>query len=225
MIGIPATLDNDVPMSEMALGVDTAANTLTRALGQLAGERMSAHRVIVVEVIGRNSGELARLAALASGAEIVVTPERGFLTMDRIGAIAARLEGALRGGRQAMVLVAEGVSLDPALGTDAEANPTMRLASTLQAHFRRQESPFPGLEARACVLGGLERGGPPSAADRILAARFAEAAWEVITSPNEPSGVLGLRNGAMLLQDFDVPIDPDAHRERPQVLSASERRE
>ena len=84
----------------------------------------------------------------------------------------------------------------------------MRLARELQAYFRRQESVSQpgstGLRAGG-ISSAVER---PSAADRILAARFAEAAWEVITSAGERSGVLGLRNGAMLLQDFEVVVDP-----------------
>jgi 6-phosphofructokinase 1 len=210
VVGIPATIDNDVPMTEMALGVDTAANTLTWVVGHFTDAAVSHYRIMVLEVMGRNSGELARMAALASGAEIVVTPERGALTMDKIHGIAQRLERRmLCGRRQAIVLVAEGVALDPSLAQQADANTTMRLAREVQAYFRREGSPFPTLEARACVLGHLQRGGSPSVADRILAARFAEAAWEVITSPGERIGVLGLRNGSILLQDFQGPIDPE----------------
>ncbi len=210
VVGIPATIDNDLPVTEMALGVDTAANTLTWALAQFSGTDVSRHRIIVLEITGRNSGELARMAALASGAEIVVTPERGHLTLEKMQGIAERLERAMRRGRRhAIVLVAEGVALDPAVDNAASANPTMRLASELQAYFLPLETAFDGLEVRACVLGHLERGGVPSVADRILAARFAEAAWEVIKSPGERSGVLGLRNGSMLLQDFAGSIDPE----------------
>jgi len=210
VVGIPVTIDNDLPMTEMALGVDTAVNTLTWAVGQVADTAVSHRRIMVLEVMGRNSGELARMAALASGAEIVVTPERGPLTMDKIQGIAQRLErGMLRGRRHAIVLVAEGVILDPSLAQQGDTNPTMRLTRDLQAYFCRDVSPFPKLEARACVLGHLQRGGSPSVADRILAARFAEAAWEVITSPGERSGVLGLRNGVILLQDFEDSSDPE----------------
>ncbi len=210
VIGIPATIDNDLPMTEMALGVDTAVNTLTWAVGHLADRAISHHRITVLEVMGRNSGELARMAALASGAEIVVSPERGALTADTIQRIAQRLEQRmLRGRRHAIVLVGEGVALDPALARQGDANPALRLARELQAYFSREGSGFPDLEARACLLGQLQRGGPPSVADRILAARFAEAAWEAITSPGEPSGVLGLQNGTILLQDFEGPLDPE----------------
>jgi 6-phosphofructokinase 1 len=210
VVGIPATINNDVPMTDMALGVDTAANTLMAAAGNLAGTAVNQHRITVFEVMGRNSGDLARMVALASGAEIVVTPERGALSLEKVQGIAARLERAmLRGRRHAIVLVTEGVQLDSQLAGQGDPNPTMRLARELEAHFRRPGSPFPGALAHACVLGAVQRGGAASVADRILAARFAEAAWEAIRSPKERSGVLGLRNGAMLLQDFEVPIDPE----------------
>ena len=75
--------------------------------------------------------------------------------------------------------------------------------------FPRGAESVPDLEARACVLGHLQRGGSPSVSDRIIAARFAEAAWKTLVSPIEQSGVLGLRHGSILLQDFQVPIDPE----------------
>jgi 6-phosphofructokinase 1 len=210
VVGIPATIDNDMPVTEMALGVDTAVNTLTWAVGHFADTAANHHRIMILEVMGRNSGELARMAALASGAEIVVTPERGALTLEKMQGIAQRLErGMIQGRRHPIVLVAEGVILDPSLAHHGDTNPTMRLTRELQAYFCREGSRFPRLEARGCVLGHLQRGGSPSVADRILAARFAEAAWEVLTSPTEDSGVLGLCNGSMILHDFEVLIDPE----------------
>jgi 6-phosphofructokinase 1 len=168
---------------------------------------------MVLEIMGRNCGELARMAALASGAEIVVTPERGLLTDDKMQRIARRLERAMaRGRRHAIVLVAEGVALDPGLSYPGAANPTVWLAHELQAYFRREGGPFPSLETRPCVLGHLQRGGAPSVADRILAARFASAAWKAIASPRERSGVLGVRGGEILLQDFQAEPDLDLER-------------
>ena len=210
VVGIPASIDNGMPMTEMALGVDTAVNTLAWAVAHLAGTAVNHHRIMVFEVMGKKSGDLTRMAALASGAEIVVTPERGPLTAAKILSIAQRLErGMLLGRRHSIVLVAEGVALDPLLTEHGERTPTIRLASELEAYFRREESRFPDLEARACVLGPLVCGGSPSVADRILAARFAEAAWLVISSRRERSGVLGLRHGSILLQDFHGWHDPE----------------
>jgi 6-phosphofructokinase 1 len=210
VIGIPASIDNNLPMTEMALGVDTAVNTLARAVTDVADTAVSRHRIMVLEVMGRHSGELTRMAGLATGAEIVVTPERGSLTTAKIQGIAQRLEqGMLRGRRHAVVLVSEGVELHPLLAHQGDRNPTMRLARELEIYFSRKGSPFPNLEAQASVLGHLHRGGSPSVADRVLAARFAEAAWQAITRPRERSGVLGLRNGSIVLQDFENRIDPE----------------
>jgi 6-phosphofructokinase 1 len=210
VVGVPATIDGELPMTEMALGVDSAVNALTQAVSHFGKPAVGHHRVMVLEVMGRNNSELARMAALALGAEIVVTPERGALNADRILGIAQCLERRmLKGRRHAIVLVAEEMDLDPALGSQRDSNPSMRLAHEIQAYFHCEGSPFPDLEARASVQGHLLRGGSPSVADRILAARFAEAAWRAIVSPGEQSGVLGLRQGMILLQDFEGPADPE----------------
>jgi 6-phosphofructokinase 1 len=208
VVGIPATIDNDLEATEVALGFDSAVNTLAWAVGHVADTAINHHRIMVLEVMGQNSGALARLAALASGAEIVVTPERGPLTEARMLGIGQRLERAMhKGRRHAIVLVAEGVALDRSLGTQGPASATVWLAPKLQAFFRRAGSPFPEVEARASVLGHLQRGGAPSCADRILAVRFAAAAWQAIASPLERSGVLGVRGGEILLQDFQATPD------------------
>jgi 6-phosphofructokinase 1 len=210
VIGIPATVDNDLDATELALGFDTAVNTLAWAVGHLADSAVSRQRIVVLEVMGRRSGEQARLAALASGAEIVLTPDRGPLTEDRMRAIAEQLEPAMkRGRRQAILLVAEGVALDRSLAGHGRVSPTVWLAQQLEAYFGRQGGAFTSLEVRHCALGHLQRGGVPSVADRILAARFAESAWKAIVNPGERSGILGLRAGEILLQDFRAEPDPD----------------
>ena len=153
VIGIPASIDNGLPMTEMALGVDTAVNTLAWAVAHLSGTAVNHHRIMVFEVMVSKSGDLTRMAALASGAEIVVTPECGNLTAARILSIAQRLErGMLLGRRHAIVLVAEGVALDPSLAEHGERTPTIRLASELESYFRREESRFPDLEAGAALF-------------------------------------------------------------------------
>jgi 6-phosphofructokinase 1 len=210
IIGIPATIDNELPVTESALGVDTALNTLTRLAGQF-GDAAGGHPgIMVLEVMGRTSGELARLAALALWAAIVITPEEGTLTKDKIAAIAQRLERAmLRGQRWPIVLVAEGFGLDALLLASGDSHPTVRLAQELAAYFRRHGSLIPNLDVRASVPGHLLRAAAPSAADCVLAARFAEAAWKAVISPNEPSGVLGLRHGLMMLHEFDARGDAE----------------
>ena len=210
IVGIPATIDNELPMTETALGVDSALNTLTRLAGEF-GNAFGGHpSIMVLEVMCRTSGELAHLAGLALGATIVVTPEQGALTKDDIVDMARRLERAILGGqRQPIVLVAEGVGLDAALVASGDSHPTVRLAQELAAHFRRHASLVSNLDVRASIPGHLLRASAPSAADRVLAARFAESAWKAITSPREPSGILGLRHGLIMLHDFDARTDAE----------------
>ena len=142
VIGVPASIENDVLTTETALGVDTALNTLTWAVTHVADTDVSHHRIMVFEVMGRRRGELARVAGLAAGAQIVVSPQgRGPLTYaQKIQAIAQRLEqGMLEGRRLSIVLVAEGVKLGPSLARHGDSNPTMRLARELQVHFQPQK--------------------------------------------------------------------------------------
>jgi len=200
IIGVPGSIDNDLPVTDLALGVDTAVNTIADAVRKFADTAASHHRIMVLETMGRDCGELARLGALASGAEIVVTPERGGLTEEKMLGIAERLETSLlRGRSHAIVLIAEGVKTDPA-GPDGPAH---ALAKYLQSYFRRAGSSYPELETRPSVLGHLQRGGTPTVTDRILAARYAEAAWQEILPPKHSSGVLGLRKGEIRLHSFD----------------------
>jgi 6-phosphofructokinase 1 len=108
VIGIPATIDNDYPLSERSLGFDTAVNTVVSCVRQFNDTAGSHHRIMVLEIMGRQCGELAETAALASGAEIVVTPERGPLTKEKMSGIAERIEKSMELGRtHAIVLVTE----------------------------------------------------------------------------------------------------------------------
>src|SRR5205823_6180605 len=137
--------------------------------------------------------------------EVVVTPERGPMTVEKMQGIADRMEKSLHRGRtHGIVLVAEGVKLEVPAGS-----PAMALAAYLQEYFRRPGSPFPELETRASVLGHLQRGGSPTAADRILAARFAEAAWDAVLGDGTASGVVGLHQGRVVFQPFDDLPDND----------------
>jgi 6-phosphofructokinase 1 len=206
VIGVPATIDNDLPVTEVALGFETALQTLVQAIRHFNDTAASHHRIMLLETMGRDSGELARLAALASGAEIVLVPERGPLDQEKMEHIARRLERSLdRGADHAIVLVAEGVRLEP----PAKDRPTERFALYLQEYFRRPESRFPQLETRTGVLGHLQRGGSPSVADRILAARFAEAVWEAVAESGRPSGIVAVQRGRVGLRAFSAASEPE----------------
>ena len=148
--------------------------------------------------MGRDSGELARTAALATGAEIVVTPEGGRLDRDKMQLIGARLERRLQSGRgHGIVLVAEGVRCD----SNAPGDPATILASYLQEHFAAGTGRLRGTEVRASVLGHLQRGGSPAATDRMLGVQFAETAWQAIAN-RSGSGVVVSRGGEVVFSRF-----------------------
>lgn len=200
VVAIPATIDDDVDSTERALGFDTAVNNAMRAIEQINDTANSHHRIMVVETMGRDCGNLALTAALTAGVEIVVTPERGPLTAAKMTAIAERLQQSFdRGQTHAVVLIAEGVKTSDERRDGAAAF----LRRFLEAHFQRCSLPAPRMEVRDNVLGHLQRGGSPTAADRILAAQFAEAAWEAIMASPQQSGVLGLRSGQICLGAFE----------------------
>jgi 6-phosphofructokinase 1 len=153
------------------------------------------------------------MAGLATGAEIVVTPERGSLTVEKMQGIADRLKKLLTSGHDyGIVLVAEGVHPEPNSGV----GPGQTLAAYLQTEFHKSEGFFSNIEVRASVLGHLQRGGSPLAADRLLAAQFAEAVGEAMMSRSE-SGVLGLTGGQLELRPFTPPDGRNRAQRRLQL--------
>jgi 6-phosphofructokinase 1 len=204
VIGIPGTIDNDLRYTEMALGVDTALGTLVWAVQHFKDTARSHRRVMVLETMGRESGELAIRSAISAGAEIVLTPEQGSLTAERIRELAAGLETSMTHGRtHAIVLVAEGVKFHP----PQTRNRAYVLADEFRKYFEREGSAFPELEIRPSVLGHLQRGGDASPFDTLLAARFADCAWTAIAS-GKKSGVTVLRHSLVELVPFDTPAVP-----------------
>jgi 6-phosphofructokinase 1 len=167
VIGIPASIDNDIWGTNMSIGVDTALNTILDALDRLRDTATSHNRAFIIEVMGRNSGYLALMSSILGGAEVVITPERP-MSMDEV---AARMEDAyVRGKSHAITVIAEGA---PYKTTD--------LASFLnQKHL--------GFEIRITILGHIQRGGSPSAFDRLLATRLGVKAVELLAKGE--SGVM-----------------------------------
>lgn len=206
VIGIPATIDNDLQFTEMALGVDTAVHTLVWAVDHFIDTARSHRRVMVLETMGRESGDLARMAGLASGAEMIITPEGGPLTAADMERHAAKIEGAMTRGRgHAIVLVAEGVEFDP----PQTRNRAYVLMDAFQKYFQRPGAPFPDLEVRPSVLGHLQRGGHTTPQDCILAARFADCAWKTIRDENGKSGITALRQNVVGMVPYGEPDMPE----------------
>lgn len=206
VIGVPATIDNDLQFTDMALGVDTAVHTLVWAVDHFIDTARSHRRVMVLETMGRESGDLARMAGLASGAEMIITPEGGPLTAEHMAKLAAKIEGAMTRGRgHAIVLVAEGVQFDP----PQKRNRAYVLMDAFQQYFQRSGGPFPDLEVRPSVLGHLQRGGHTTPQDCILAARFADAAWKTIREEKNKSGITALRQNLVEIVPYGSPDMPE----------------
>ena len=157
-VGVPSTIDNDIFGTDMAIGVDTALNTIISALDRLRDTATSHTRAFVVEVMGRHSGYLALLATIAGGGEAVLVPE---LEFDLEQLSKALSKGYKRNKNHAIVIVAEGIR---------KKNAGQYVAD----HLRKST----GFEVRVTVLGHTQRGGTPTAFDRLLASRLGAAAVE-----------------------------------------------
>lgn len=152
VVGVASTIDNDLYGADITIGVDTALNVALEAIDRLRVTASSHHRVFIVEVMGRDCGYLALMTGIAGGAEAVVIPEAETMPEE----LAAELRAACdRGKSHALVVVAEGARYDG----DA-------LVEYLQKHRDRL-----GFEPRATILGHVQRGGAPTAFDRLLATR------------------------------------------------------
>lgn len=156
-IGIPATIDNDIPKTTVTIGFDTALNTIVDALDRLRDTSSSHQRCTILEVMGRRCGDLAVWAGLACGVELIVTSEIGY-NEDKI---IERLRISKQSDKKhAIVVITEGI-------TDVHA-----LAKKVEAAT--------GFETRANVLGHMQRGGRPTARDRVLASRMGIFAVELL---------------------------------------------
>jgi 6-phosphofructokinase 1 len=224
VVGVPGTIDNDLDFTDMAVGVDTALNTLSWAVDHFKDTARSHRRIMILETMGRASGELARLAAVASGAELVITPrENQPLTAEEMHQYAATLVAGMEGGRShSIVLIAEGVRFtddieaENLMGSQEPRNRAYVLASYFKAHFKATGGEFAELEVRPSVLGHLQRGGMASPQDSILAARFAEAALNQALVAKE-CGITALRAGRITI----VPFGAAAVADRQEQMDAS----
>jgi 6-phosphofructokinase 1 len=160
VIGIPSTIDNDLPFTDTSLGVDTAVNTAVACVDMIKETMTSHRRIAVIQVMGRGSGFLAEQVALATGAEAVVVPERPSSNLESLEKLAFQ-RMVQHHERHMIIIVAEGAT-QPSSG-----DITTHLSSL-------------GYSVRLEVLGYLQRGGKPSALDRILAARLGVAAVDAL---------------------------------------------
>ncbi|MBO0736294.1 MAG: ATP-dependent 6-phosphofructokinase [Alphaproteobacteria bacterium] len=179
LVGIPKTIDNDVRDTEASVGYDTAVAVATEALDRLQPTAASHDRVMVLEVMGRDAGHIAIAAGIAGGADIVLIPEIPY----RIAAVAAHIDRLRRGGRNfALVVVAESVR-DPAGGLVLRQHPGgQKSYGGIGAALADAIGRLTGAETRVTVLGHLQRGGQPTAGDRVIASAFGVYAVDLVAA-------------------------------------------
>lgn len=188
VVGIPASIDNDIWGTNMSLGVDTALNTIMEAVDKLRDTASSHQRAFLVETMGRNCGYLALMAGIICGAEVVLIPERE-VTMEDIGDIVEKAYA--RGKTHCIIITAEGSDLD-----------THELADYL-------DNMEVGFHTRVTILGHIQRGGRPSAFDRLLATRMGVRAVEALRD-----GERGVMVGLMGREISSTPLEEVIERSR-----------
>ncbi|RWZ59792.1 6-phosphofructokinase [Halobacillus fulvus] len=177
-IGVPGTIDNDIPGTDFTIGFDTALNTITDAIDKIRDTATSHERTYVIEVMGRDAGDLALWAGLADGAESILIPE----AEDNFDDVIERLKrGHDRGKKHSIIIVAEGV------GSGVE--------------FGKKVEEATELETRVTVLGHTQRGGSPTAQDRVLASRLGAYAVDLILQ-GKAGRMVGIQNNELV--DHDI---------------------
>ena len=177
-VGVPGTIDNDIPGTDFTIGFDTALNTVIDAIDKIRDTATSHERTFIIEVMGRDAGDLALWSGLAGGAETILIPEENYSMDD----IANRLKkGSERGKKHSIIIVAEGV------GSGVE--------------IAKQIESATNYDTRVSVLGHMQRGGTPTANYRVLASRLGARAVELIMEGKGGRAVGIVRNE---LVDYDI---------------------
>ncbi|SET79391.1 6-phosphofructokinase 1 [Salinibacillus kushneri] len=185
-IGVPGTIDNDIPGTDFTIGFDTALNTVIEAVDKIRDTATSHERTYVVEVMGRDAGDLALWAGVSAGAESVLIPEK---TEDFDDIVERIKRGHERGKRHSIILVAEGV------GSAVEYSEKIKKAMNM--------------ETRVTVLGHTQRGGSPTANDRVLASRLGAKAVDLLIE-GKGGRMVGIQNNQVV--DHDILEVLDAKR-------------
>ncbi len=184
--GVASTIDNDLAGSEITLGVDTALNIALEAIDRLKTTASSHQRAFLVEVMGRKCGSLALMAGVAGGAEVILVPEVEVSPEE----VARQLRSAYeRGKPHAIAVVSEGARYN---------------AAALEAFFREREGQT-GFQLRTTILGHVQRGGAPTAYDRLLGARFGAAAVEALTG-GEQGVLVGLNHNRVTTTPLEAVV-------------------
>lgn len=184
-VGVPGTIDNDIPGTDFTIGFDTALNTVIEAIDKIRDTATSHERTYVIEVMGRDAGDLALWSGLADGAETILIPEENY----NMEEIVARLQrGHARGKKHSIIVVAEGVGSGMEIGK----------------MIQHQTS----LETRVTVLGHIQRGGSPTAQDRVLASRLGAKAVELLIA-GEAGKMVGIQKNVIVSHGIDDALSQE----------------
>ncbi len=188
IVGLPGTIDNDLGGTDSTIGYDTALNTIMGAVDKLRDTASSHERLFFVEVMGHTAGYLSLNSAIATGSEAAIVPE-----MDtEVDQLAELINNGFRKSKNsAIVIVAE--------------NPKTGGAAGLAERVKKE---FPDYDARVTILGHIQRGGSPTAIDRILASRMGAAAIEAL-SDGQRNVMIGIMNGRIVYVPFAKAIKHD----------------
>ncbi|MDX8046699.1 6-phosphofructokinase [Gracilibacillus sp. S3-1-1] len=177
-IGVPGTIDNDIPGTDYTIGFDTALNTIVDAVDKIRDTATSHERTYVIEVMGRDAGDLALWAGLANGAESVIIPEKE----ESFESVVGKLKrGQERGKKHSIIILAEGVGSGFEYGQRIEEETSM--------------------DTRVTVLGHIQRGGSPSGYDRVLASRLGAKAVDLLMD-GVGGRMVGVQNNVVV--DHDI---------------------
>jgi len=177
MVGVPKTIDNDVHGTDFAVGFTTAVNVVTEALDRLQPTAASHHRVMILEVMGRDAGHIAINAGISGGADIVLVPELPY----RLESIAHKIEQVIREGRNhALVVVAEGVKTETGETAQVAHSHGQTRYGGIGHYLSERIAEMTELETRETILGHVQRGGTPSTRDRLLASAFGVHAVDMV---------------------------------------------
>lgn len=187
-VGIPGTIDNDIPGTDFTIGFDTAINTVLESIDRIRDTATSHVRTFVIEVMGRNAGDIALWSGVAGGADEIIIPEHQF----DMAVVAKRIqEGRDRGKKHCLIILAEGV-----MGGN---------------EFADKLSEYGNFHTRVSVLGHVVRGGSPSARDRVLASKFGAYAVELLKQ-GKGGLCIGIHNNEMVANDIIETLEHNKHQ-------------
>lgn len=191
IVGVPATIDNDIYGTDETVGFDTAVNTAVAEIDKIRDTAISHERIFIVEVMGRTRGFLAATVGLTVGAEIILVPEEKYRTEEILKTLR---ENSAKGKKSGIIVAAEGVG------------DTRRLAKEIERTT--------GAEVRLSILGYAQRGGNPTARSRLLASLFANEAVELL-SKGQGNRVVGLQEGRIT----SIELEKSCKTKKPLDLS------